>query len=107
VSRIERRGECNRCGLCEIGCTEPTLVWTEGKVTGEAGACSRTDYANADGLVGVGYMTWPARLDQALEGCAFTFARIDDDLSEHRILGKRWDAVSGRWLYPDQAVVER
>lgn len=35
----EITGDCNQCGLCEVGGNDSDIVWNEGIPVGEPGAC--------------------------------------------------------------------
>jgi len=121
---IERRGFCNRCGLCELG-RDPDgngnpvgdatlIVWDPLKTPGEANACFHQLIRDlAEGVKTLSevqaewisveptfdgnvqaYLDFPQTPDAVVEGCNYRF-----DQNAVELLVKRVDATSGVWLY--------
>ena len=113
---IERRGFCNRCGLCELGSppqADPLIVWDLAKTPGEENACYHRlirDLRNGrnrdevlqewlaqdptfDGNMD-GYLNFPSTPDAVMEGCNYRF--LQDGLE---LPSKREDG--GHWVYPE------
>jgi len=110
---IERRGYCNRCGLCELGGPRNGLViWDPEKKPGEENACyhrlirdlrsgrNRGDVLREwqareptfDGDMDA-YLSFPATPDAVIEGCNYRFYDSDRELPPKR-------SENGRWVYP-------
>lgn len=120
---IERRGFCNRCGLCELG-REPDengnpvgdatlVVWDPTKRPGEEEACYHRlirDLLNGRPLAEVraewmeveptfdgdiaAYRNFPARPEAVLEGCNYRFYKDDQEISLKQY-------TNGQWSYPE------
>lgn len=111
---IERRGFCNRCGLCELGGpVNDLVVWDPDKSAGEENACFHRlirDLRNGrdreevlrewlaqeptfDGNM-EGYMDFPRIPDAVVEGCSYRFYGDGEELQPKRI------DSNGFWVYP-------
>ena len=113
---IERRGFCNRCGLCELGGPpNGSVVWDPAKAPGEENACYHRlirDLRNGRNRYEVlqewlaqdptfdgdieRYLNFPATPDAVLEGCNYRFIQDGSELPPKRI-----DPTNGRWLYSE------
>ena len=112
---IERRGFCNRCGLCELGGPPNDLVvWDPDKSPGEENACFHRlirDLRNGRNREEVlrewlaqeptfngnieGYMEFPRTPDAVVEGCNYRFHQDGVELPP-----KQMDS-NGHWVYPE------
>lgn len=111
---IERRGYCNRCGLCELG-GPPTdlIVWDPAKQPGEEDACYHRlirDFLEgrppaeilADWLAQEPsfdrnvekYLSFPRTPDAVIEGCNYRFYQDGRELPPKLL-------VDNHWEYPD------
>ena len=113
---IERRGFCNRCGLCELGGPPSDLVvWDADRTPGEENACFHRlirDLRNGrnrdevlqewleqestfDGDI-EGYMNFPKTPEAVIEGCNYRFYEDGVELPP-----KRMGQGTTHWVYPE------
>lgn len=118
MSHIERRGFCNRCGLCELGGPQHFITWTG--TAGDANAAMHElikDLHNsvAEAVVLAewqatvpemtleemrGYLDFPKRPEAVMEGCNYSFHVVDDVGGSQELPPKRMDSNGVHWEYP-------